>query len=256
MLSQFGRIAPILMGMIAALAAASAHAQAINIDEGKTPTQVFASDCAVCHKAPRGLAKDSNPRSLADFLRQHYTSSREQAAAMASYLLAAGPEPRGAGQRPAAAAKSGQGPGAARAGRTPEEQDATPDSRTRRGRQASQPPRPAEEGIITEEHAPRPPRGIPERSHPPGAKPPPPDAAEGRAASPSPRTRRGATGTAQPAAHEPAASATTTAAPASEGPAAAAAATSIDSVISRTAQPTPEPDGSKPVPTRQDDIPD
>jgi hypothetical protein len=64
----------------------------------KPPAQLFASDCtgAGCHKGPQGLAKSLLPGSLASFLREHYTNSRESAAALASYLskLPSGPEPK------------------------------------------------------------------------------------------------------------------------------------------------------------------
>jgi mono/diheme cytochrome c family protein len=88
------RVAPAI-GLLAALvpamvlASAGAHAQT-NIDEGKSPAQIFASDCAVCHKAPKGLGNGKNSLTLSAFLREHYTASREQAAALAAYVLGAG----------------------------------------------------------------------------------------------------------------------------------------------------------------------
>jgi hypothetical protein len=67
----------------------------------KPPAQLFASDCtgAGCHKGPQGLAK-SGGIGLAGFLREHYTNSRESAAALANYLskLPAGPEPKEKGK--------------------------------------------------------------------------------------------------------------------------------------------------------------
>ena len=50
---------------------------------------LFASDCtgAGCHKGPQGLARDRGAGSLASFLREHYTNSRESAAALAAYLV-------------------------------------------------------------------------------------------------------------------------------------------------------------------------
>jgi hypothetical protein len=96
------RFAPAI-GLLAALAPAAAHAQ-VNIDQGKSAAQIFANDCAACHKATRGLANGRNSLTLASFLREHYTASREQAAALAAYVLgAAGGE--AAGQKP------GQKPG-------------------------------------------------------------------------------------------------------------------------------------------------
>jgi hypothetical protein len=65
----------------------------------KPPAQLFASDCtgAGCHKGPQGLVKGQFPGSLASFLREHYTNSRESAAALAGYLSSI---PRGAATEP------------------------------------------------------------------------------------------------------------------------------------------------------------
>src|SRR5688572_26875230 len=51
----------------------------------KPAPALFASDCtgAGCHKGPQGLGKRMG---LASFLREHYTNSRESAAALANYL--------------------------------------------------------------------------------------------------------------------------------------------------------------------------
>ncbi len=59
-----------------------------NLDKGKTPAQLYASDCAICHKSPRGLAKGARRYRLDNFLRAHYTASREAAAAISAYLRA------------------------------------------------------------------------------------------------------------------------------------------------------------------------
>jgi hypothetical protein len=64
-----------------------------NLDHGKTPAQLFASDCSICHKSPQGLAKSGGLFGVEGFLRQHYTASRESAAAIAKYLEASGPAP-------------------------------------------------------------------------------------------------------------------------------------------------------------------
>jgi hypothetical protein len=49
--------------------------------------QTFASDCAVCHKSSQGLAKSAGGLfGVEGFLREHYTSSKESAAALANYL--------------------------------------------------------------------------------------------------------------------------------------------------------------------------
>ena len=82
----------------AALNAGSALAQE-DLNRGKSPAQLFASDCADCHRNPRALAKRDNAYALTGFLRVHYTASRESAAAIANYLVSLGPDPR-AGARP------------------------------------------------------------------------------------------------------------------------------------------------------------
>src|SRR5579884_70256 len=79
----------VALGVFAALAPVAAQAQT-NIDEGKSPSQMYAEVCATCHKAPRGLANGRNSGALAGFLAEHYTSSRQQAAALAAYVLGAG----------------------------------------------------------------------------------------------------------------------------------------------------------------------
>ena len=100
------RLAPTI-GLVAVLAPAMAHAQT-NLDQGKSASQIFAAACAECHKAPRALANGRNSAALTDFLREHYTTSREQAAALAAYVLGGrGAEPlgtsaQGKGQKPAA----------------------------------------------------------------------------------------------------------------------------------------------------------
>jgi mono/diheme cytochrome c family protein len=84
---SIGLLAALVPAMV--LVSAGARAQT-NIDEGKSPAQIFASDCAVCHKTPKGLGNGKNSLTLAAFLREHYTASREQAAALAAYVLGAG----------------------------------------------------------------------------------------------------------------------------------------------------------------------
>ena len=86
------RLAPVF-GLVAGLALAifPALAQAqVNIDQGKSPAEIYSSDCATCHKTPRGLAAGKNSLMLSAFLREHYTASRDQAAALAAYVLGAG----------------------------------------------------------------------------------------------------------------------------------------------------------------------
>lgn len=68
--------------------AAPAHAQ--NLEAGKSPSQIFAGTCTVCHKSPRGLLKTMSAGALPGFLRQHYTTSPDMAGLLSSYLVSNG----------------------------------------------------------------------------------------------------------------------------------------------------------------------
>jgi hypothetical protein len=101
---------PCVMALMGGFAATGARGQQ-DLDAGKTGPQLFAQDCAACHRAPQGLAKNLSGGSLVSFLRQHYTSSSTSANVIAGYLLAAGANVRGERQKgqPAEEAKqSGQ----------------------------------------------------------------------------------------------------------------------------------------------------
>ena len=74
-----------IVGLLALILAGAAAGQE-SLDKGKTPAQLFASDCSPCHKSPQGLAKSGGLFGLDGFLREHYTASRESAAAIANYL--------------------------------------------------------------------------------------------------------------------------------------------------------------------------
>src|ERR1700749_4377781 len=84
---------PARIGLIAGLGPAllrgAARAQ-VNIDAGKSRAEIYSADCATCHKTPRGLAAGKNSLTLSTFLREHYTASRDQATALAAYVLGAG----------------------------------------------------------------------------------------------------------------------------------------------------------------------
>ena len=73
------------IGFVAALAPATAQAQT-NIDQGKSASQLFGYSCAECHKAPHALAKGKSTAAVAQFLNEHYTTGRDQAAALAIYV--------------------------------------------------------------------------------------------------------------------------------------------------------------------------
>jgi hypothetical protein len=88
MIRVFRRLAAVIVLAVVS-APPLAHAQ-VNIDAGKTPAHIFSSDCAVCHKSSRGLAKGMSGAQLSTFLAEHYTSDSQEAAAMAAYVLAGG----------------------------------------------------------------------------------------------------------------------------------------------------------------------
>ena len=104
--SRVVRFLPSLIGLFGALAPVLAHAQT-NLDQGKSAAQIFASVCSECHKAPHGLAGGKSVATITDFLHEHYTTSRDQAAALAAYVSGGrGGEPiggaaQGRGQKPA-----------------------------------------------------------------------------------------------------------------------------------------------------------
>ncbi|MDQ2081009.1 hypothetical protein RA307_12520 [Xanthobacteraceae bacterium Astr-EGSB] len=148
---------------------AAAAAQAQDYSAGKTPAQLFASDCSGCHKSPQGLAKGYDVRSLSSFLREHYTSKKESAGALANFVAAAG------GGAPAA------------------------DKPARGSRTAAPEPKPAEPKAAEESNAVRPSSGFP-RIFPWQSAPEPkpeakPEAVEAPAAPAKPTTGRRRTAT-------------------------------------------------------------
>lgn len=91
--SVFRRLVP-AVGVASTIAvgvifAGSASAQT-NIDQGKPASELFANYCAVCHKSTRGLANGRSSLTLSMFLREHYATSSQQAAALAAYVISAG----------------------------------------------------------------------------------------------------------------------------------------------------------------------
>ena len=84
-----------------------------NYDQGKTPSQLFASDCGICHESPRGLMKTVNPSGLQSFLSEHYTASSQVAATITAYLISVdkgGPAPAPARARTAKKPKGAEKP--------------------------------------------------------------------------------------------------------------------------------------------------
>ncbi len=112
-------------------------ADAQNLEAGKPPSQIFSSTCSLCHKSSRGLLKTVSPGSLPGFLRQHYTTSTDMAAAMSAYVLsngAANAAPGGnltkQGQEAKTGPKPAQEPGLEQAakGRKPTREASRPDT--------------------------------------------------------------------------------------------------------------------------------
>lgn len=86
---------------IVALAFAGSASAQENLDLGKSGAQLFASDCAICHKSPGALGKAGGLFGMESFLRQHYTASRESAAAIANYLKGQSEGPAGPAKKAA-----------------------------------------------------------------------------------------------------------------------------------------------------------
>ena len=99
---RFGICAAIGISVLCIAGAVSAQE---NLDQGKSPAQLFASNCAICHKSPQGLAKAGGLFGLDSFLREHYTASKESAGALAAYLKSMEPAPAAPGRATKRAAK-------------------------------------------------------------------------------------------------------------------------------------------------------
>jgi len=72
---------------IPAIVLTAGGAWAQDLTAGKTPAQLFSSDCAACHHAPNGLGRKYDAGSLAAFLRAHYTTKPDNAGALAKYVM-------------------------------------------------------------------------------------------------------------------------------------------------------------------------
>ena len=65
--------------------ASSAGAQE-SLEQGKTAAQLYAANCASCHKSPQSVTKATGTFGLESYLREHYTPSPQSAAIIAAYL--------------------------------------------------------------------------------------------------------------------------------------------------------------------------
>jgi hypothetical protein len=82
-------------GLWVSLAAADPALAQDNFDAGKSGAQLFAADCAICHKSAQSINRDVGGPfgGLESFLREHYTASREAAAEITAYLKSVGGGP-------------------------------------------------------------------------------------------------------------------------------------------------------------------
>ena len=103
-MTSWMRLAATGAGLLsAAVMLAGPAAAQENLDAGKSGAQLYASNCAICHKSPQALNKSGGGLfGLDSFLREHYTSGRESAAAISAYLKTVG---GGGAERPAAKKK-------------------------------------------------------------------------------------------------------------------------------------------------------
>jgi hypothetical protein len=137
------RLAP-FVGLVVLLCPALAKAQT-NLDQGKSASQIFANACVECHKEPHGLGKGRSASALADFLREHYTTNGQQAAALAAYVLGGrsadtGAATQGRGAKPAPERGLVEEPKSSRQGRL----SAKPEERPKRN-PSGQAAKPAEQ---------------------------------------------------------------------------------------------------------------
>jgi mono/diheme cytochrome c family protein len=84
-----GAFAPQYLVLLAvALLPGPAVAQ-VDYSKGKTPEQLFNSDCSACHASPQAVGRSRDVRALTAFLEQHYTTKTQWAALIANYLVRA-----------------------------------------------------------------------------------------------------------------------------------------------------------------------
>ncbi len=140
-----GRRISLGAAVLALFIAGQAAAQE-DLDSGKTPAQLYASNCAICHKTPHGLSKAGGPFGLQGFLREHYTASRQAAAAIAAYVDAVdrGAPPAERGPKRAAKPKEAGKPGEAKASKAKAEPKAEPKNDEKGSEPAKPQDKPAE----------------------------------------------------------------------------------------------------------------
>src|SRR5262249_20141510 len=160
-----------VLGFATAFASVSAPAQ--DLTAGKTPAQLFRSDCAECHRSPSGVARTRDVRALADFLREHYTTKSETAGALATYVSSFAPGGAAARNRGAGAAapatggypqvgrrSRGEAEATANGGDTGAQETPAEDAGGRRRRTTSLSGDREKRRVDSDGEAPRPPAGI------------------------------------------------------------------------------------------------
>jgi hypothetical protein len=230
-------VAPAI-GLLVGLLPVIAQAQT-NIDQGKSPAEIFANDCATCHKSARGLANGRGSSGLASFLVEHYTASKDQAASLAAYVMGAGggdavPVTQGRGAKPTPdhtrAAVEEPKPGAQPARQTGKPEEGSPATAHLQPPAGEEPKRPGDVPSIIQE-----PRGVISGRKPPAGRSEPATAARGRSKEQS-----------TPSTQEPAAAATE---PGSTGQDSSPA-------IAPTAAAPANADSGESAPVPRDNIPD
>jgi hypothetical protein len=203
------KISALIIGFAGfAATCAIAPARAEDLTAGKTPAQLFRSDCGACHRSPNGLVKErGNASGLAAFLRDHYTTNSGSAAALAAYvsgLASSGGSTRSRGERHRS---DGDTPVTATA--VPADPNPAVDPPARRRHNAGQPDDAGRRRARDDGDAPRPPREVSHRSS--GLDSESASSQAARTGAPKARKRRG--GTDETAASPPEATRTNAEAP-------------------------------------------
>jgi hypothetical protein len=168
------QLSALIIGFAASFAFAPALAE--DLTAGKTPAQLFRSDCGACHRSPNGLVKErGNISGLTDFLRAHYTTKAESAAALAAYVSGLA-SPGGGSARSSRGDRRGRSEGAAPVTTAAVPTDSKPadskpadDQPARRRRAASQPDDAGKRRVRNDGDVPRPPRDVTTASPQPAA---------------------------------------------------------------------------------------
>src|SRR4051794_13946221 len=166
-----------MAAMLCSLSIVQAQAENENFSNKPAPA-LFNADCtgAGCHKGPAGLGKGQSQTGLAGFLREHYTNSRESAAALAAYILklppGAAPPPE---TRPTRASNQRQGEPQQRGGSSWFDPEPSGPSEARPGEprntRQQQQEKEREKGKPSTRSAAKPPDGKPAEPKPAEAKP-------------------------------------------------------------------------------------